>query len=296
VKGFSTAPMFEKMRRNIMNPLIITAVIYGGKKIASKISPAMLKEGARLAFKFTKDTKSREVSGDTKSIKLNQKVDIVENHLSVPKNYIEKQALRITQDITDDLSIIKGQNEILFLSNSIDYFLKGHVGRTGIDRGISYALQYDMAAVINHIRNNPSLRFPGYMLHQCTALAATIKEYNIFYDSILSDGHVKNWTQESVSEEMNRKYGPHREGNPVAPYMPYEFQVNWIRENKPKNASKWPIKLPFFGSNDEILDEAHDSLMILSKELITSEALEYRVIEKLAHLPEQKLTVFPVYL
>lgn len=276
-----------------MNPIIVTAAIYGGKKIISKVSPSMMKEGSRLVFNFVKDATNNGVSDATKKITLSRKMDVVENDLSVPRNYVEKQILRFTQDITDDLSIIKGQNEILFLSNSIDYFLKGHTDRTGIDKGISYALQYDIAAVINHIRNNQSLRFPGYMLHQCTALAATIKEYNLFYDSILNDGHVRDWTQESVMDEMDRKYGPHGEGNPVAPYMPYEFQLNWIRGRKQKSTSKWPIKLPFFGSSEEILDEAHDSLMILSKELIASEALEHRIIEKLSHLPERKLTIIP---
>ena len=276
-----------------MNPLIVAAVWYGGKNIASKISPTVLKQGSRLVFNFVKDATNNGTSSTSKKITLSRKMDVVENDFSVPKNYIEKQIIRITQDITDDLTVVKGQNEILFLSNSIEYFLKGHADRTGIDKGISYALQYDIAAVINHIRNNQSLRFPGYMLHQCAALASTIKEYNIFYDSILNDGHVKEWTQESVAVEMERKYGPYGESNPVAPYMPYEFQMNWVRGRKPKSTSKFPIKLPFFGSSDEILDEAHDSLVILSKELIASEALEHRIIENLAHLPEHKLVILP---
>jgi len=276
-----------------MNPLIVNAVIYGGKKIASKISPSMVRQGSRLVFNFMKDGSNHGMADSSKRITLSRKMDVVENNLNIPRNYIENQIIRISQDITDDLSIIKGQNEILFLSNSIDYFLKGHADRTGIDKAISYSLLYDIAAVINHIRNNQSLRFPGYMLHQCTALAETIKEYNLFYDSILSDGHVREWTQESVVEEMERKYGPHGEGNPVAPYMPYEFQMNWVRGAKQKNTSKWPIKIPFFGSSDEILDEAHDSLMILSKELIANEALEHRIIEKLNHLPERKILIIP---
>ncbi len=273
-----------------MNPLIIAAVMYSGRKIVGKVGPTVLKEGSKLAFNFI-NTSDKNISANTKNINLSKKVEVIDNDLSVPKNYIAKQIIKITQEISDDLSIVKGQNEILFLSNSIDYFLKGHNERTGIDRGISYALQYDIAAVINHIRSNQQLRFPGYMLHQCSSLASTIKDYNLFYDSVLNDGHVKEWEQDTVNEELERKYGPHGESNPVAPYMPYEYQMNWLRGRK--NPSKWPIKLPFFGSSDETLDEAHDSLVILSKELIANEALERRIIDKLASLPDYQLVINP---
>lgn len=275
-----------------MNPLMVTAVIYGGKKLIENAAPNVLKKGASLSFNFLKDNLEDRVLNKGKVVSLNRGMDILDNDLSVPRNYCENQMIKISQDINDDLSIIKGQNEILFLSNSVEYFLKGHEGRTGIDRGISYALQYDISAVLNHIKRNQNLRFPGYMLHQCAALSATIRDYNIFYDSILNDGHVTDWSQVSVDEELEKTFGPHGVNNPMTPYMPYEYQMNWLRRGRlQKNPSKWPLRLPFFGNDTESLDEAHDSLVTLSRELIASEALERRLTEKLVHLPENKLII-----
>ena len=275
-----------------MNPLMVTAVIYGGKKLIENAAPNVLKKGASLSFNFLKDNLEDRVLNKGKVVSLNRGMDILDNDLSVPRNYCENQMIKISQDINDDLSIIKGQNEILFLSNSVEYFLKGHEGRTGIDRGISYALQYDISAVLNHIKRNQNLRFPGYMLHQCAALSATIRDYNIFYDSILNDGHVTDWSQVSVDEELEKTFGPHGVNNPMTPYMPYEYQMNWLRRGRlQKNPSKWPLRLTFFGNDTESLDEAHDSLVTLSRELIASEALERRLTEKLVHLPENKLII-----
>jgi len=274
-----------------LHPFVITVVMNNGKKIITKLSQTVLRKTSKLAFNFIEGKARDSIETGTKKLNLSKEMEIINNNLSVPKNYIEKQIFKITQDINDDLSIVKGQNEILFLSNSIDYFLKSHNDRIGIDRGISYALQYDIAAVINHIRDNQQLRFPGYMLHQCSSLGSTIKEYNVFYDSVLNDGQIKEWSQEAANDELERKYGPNGETNPVAPYMPYAYQMNWLR--KKKSPSKWPIKLPFLGSNDEILDQAHDSLIILAKELIASEALERRIIEKLSCLPDNQLIINP---
>jgi hypothetical protein len=131
------------------------------------------------------------------------------------------------------------------------------------------------------------------MLHQCTALGNTIREYNLFYDSILNDGRVKNWSQELVSEELDKRYGPYNELNPMAPYMPYEYQLTWARQNSQKKPSKWINKIPFFGSNEELMDKAHDSLVILAKELISSESLERRILDKLFHLPDNKIEIIP---
>jgi len=265
-----------------MNSILVKAVLTVGKKAL----PIALKS-AKLVFDMANDLRHTEKA--KKKVRLSKNLTVVENDLSVPKNYFEKQFLKISQDISDDLSVIKGQNEILFLSNSIEYFLKAHQNRTGLDQAISYSLQYDITAVINHIRDNPKLRFPGYMLHQCTVLAATIQEYNMFYDSILNDGHVKEWTERSVAEEMDRTFGPHNEGNPILPYMPYEYQLKWIRSNE---SSDWWEKLPIpFTSHNKLLDTAHDSLVILSKELIANEALEHRILEKLAHVPDHKIAI-----
>ena len=276
-----------------MNPLIVQAVLYGAK-VARENIPTLTKGMSRLVFDFVKDSSDNR-SNSGKQIALSKKIDIVENDLSVPRNFLEKQIVRISQDITDDLSIIKGQNEILFLSNSIDYFLKAHSERTGIDRGISHALQCDVAAVRNHISNNQQLRFPGYLLHQCTALASTIEEYNLFYDSILNDGHVREWTRESANEELDRTFGPFNEPNPVAPYIPHQHKLSWIREQAKRKHSDsgWLKKLPFFAPNEKLLDEAHDALDILSKELVTSEALEVRILERLSYLPKNRITILP---
>jgi hypothetical protein len=271
-----------------MNPLIATAVMGGTKKVISVGLP-LLGNCLRVLFNFINEKGIDQEK--TKRIILNKDMKVIENDLSVTKNYIENQVIKITQAITDELSIVKGQNEILFLSNSIEYFLKGHQDRTGIDRGISYALQYDIAAVLNHIRDNQQLRFPGYMLHQCSTLARTIRDYNLFYDSVFNDGHVPDWNQDKATEELERKYGPHGENNPITPYIPYENKLTWLRSKSKNSSSKWSRKLPFFGSNDEILDEAHDALVILSKELIANEALERRIVDKLMHLPDHKLLI-----
>ena len=100
-----------------MHPLIIAAAAYGGKQLTQKITPAMLKEGYRLVFKFASDQEAIRRDG-SKKIVLDRRVEILENDLSLPKNFMEKQLVRIGQDISDDLSIIKGQNEILFLSKA----------------------------------------------------------------------------------------------------------------------------------------------------------------------------------
>lgn len=276
-----------------MNPLFVTAAVYGGKKITEKITPAMLKEGCRLVFQFAQNDE-KEHTTDGKEIILNRRVEILENDLSVPKNFMEKQIVRIGQDISDELAIIKGQNEILFLSNSIDYFLKAHNSRTGIDRAISYSLQYDIKAVLNHVRKTPEIRFPGYMLHQTKSLGSTIKEYNLFYDSLLNDGHVVEWTKQDVVAELEKTFGPDRQPSPVRRYMPYEYQIKWLRQQAKRKGSSWIDRLPLpmiFGSGQEVLDEAHDSLVILQQELIANEALEQSLLTKLSHIPTRRLIV-----
>ena len=146
------------------------AGVAGKKLIKAGITAG--KKASKLTFTFIQgglDALSNAETGETRNLKvehLSKPLNIIENGLSVPVSFAENQIIRIQTEITDDLTILKGQNEILFLSNSIRYFVESHMGRTGIDRGISYALQYDMKAVTNYLKNNTGLRFPGYLLHQ----------------------------------------------------------------------------------------------------------------------------------
>lgn len=274
-----------------MNPLIIAAISYGATTLKTKVTPAAAAAGKRLVFDVAKKS-IQTTSQSTKKVILSDDIEVMKHDLSVPRNFIEHQIVRIGEDVESSLAVVKGQNEIHFLSNSIDYFLKAHEGRTGIDRGISYSLQYDIAAVIKHVSQNQDLRFPGYMSHQVTALGSTIAEYNVFYDAVLNDGHVRTWTREAVVRELERTYGPHRKPNPVKPYMPYAFQVDWLRKKENKETATWRRRLPFF-NDAQVLHAAHDALLVLSEELIASEALEQRLVEKLSHLPENQIAIVP---
>lgn len=53
---------------------------------------------------------------------------------------------------------------MMFLTNSINYFVKSHKNRTGIDRSITYALQKMILKLLWNILKN-LIRFPGYLLH-----------------------------------------------------------------------------------------------------------------------------------
>ena len=232
------------------------------------------------------------------NIKLTKKLKIIDNGLSLPLSFSDNQVKGINQEIKDDLDIIKGQNEILFLSNSIKYFVDSHMMRTGIDRGISYALQYDIKAVINHIKKNNGLRFPGYLLHQCSSLADTVKEYNIFYDSILNNGIVHEWDRDNAKEFLNKKFGIDNRDSVVKSYIPFEHQIPWRREKaeieaiERKKNSSW--KTLFDSENlEEINDEAHDALFILSNELSANESLEYAISQRLESMPQKELIVKP---
>lgn len=264
---------------------------YVGKKII-EIGFPVAKQAGKIAFSFAKGGVDGVINADSnmaKPIALSKNLDVVSSDLNIPDSFRANQFIKIKQEISDDLSVIKGQNEILFLSHSIKYFVESHASRIGVDRGISYALQYDIKAVINHIRKNPNIRFPGYLLHQCNVLAETIKEYNIFYESVVNDGYVTDWNQEKANSELDKKFGPEGEKNPLTNYIPFEYQLSWER-NKKQKKKKRPIDV-IFGSDDEILDEAHDALMILSGELIANEALEEKISNRLAHCPNKKLLI-----
>jgi hypothetical protein len=251
---------------------------------ASKISVTFIRGGVEA------------VSKEVVRQQLSKPLPVVENELSVPLSFSGNQFLTFSQEIKSDLNIIKGQNEMLFLSNSIGYFIESHAMRTGIDRGISYALQYDMAAVRTYLKKNRDLRFPGYLLHQCTSLGATVKEMNIFYTSLLNQGAVPDFTKESVDQEFSTRFGAKQQLGSIRSYIPYELQLPHLRafaEEKKKNAK---FMSSLFGSDsdfdiDEINDVAHEALFILNEELIANEQLEHQVSRLITTLPQKRLLI-----
>lgn len=270
-----------------------------GKKVMEVAIP-LVKKASQLTINFLATNIGGEVPVNTKTIQLSQPLDIVENGLSLPLSYQENQFKTISQKITDDLDIIKGQNEILFLSNSIHYFLDSHKTRTGIDRGISYALQYDIAAVCNYLKKRRELRFPGYLLHQFTSLAETIKDLNIFYASILHDGHVPIFDEQEIKEEFLKGFGIDKRKGDIGMYVPYEMKMRILRESppvteeKPKGGSLMSVfkdRVLTKEVEEQVNDIAHDALFILKEELVSNEELEYQIVKKLRILPDKKLIV-----
>lgn len=273
-----------------------TAVNVGGKIIkiglnagakASKVSFTFIKGGME-AVGSQEKTNSEHV--DIK--RLTRPLSIIDSGLSIPASFYENQTIKMKCEISNDLAVLKGQNEINFLSNSIRYFVDSHIGRTGIDRGISYALQYDMKAVTNHLKANSSLRFPGYLLHQSTCLYQTIKEMNIFYDAILNGGHVKEWTSEEAKEEIDRFFGVESNKKYIQNYIPFDLQLEGKRELVENNKEKKSlIKFQsLFSSGEEYInDVAHDALFILANELVANENLEHEVTKKLQREPNKQI-------
>jgi len=264
-----------------------------GKKVIEVAVP-IAKQTGTISLKFVQGGINAVKEDGNTSLKLTKHLDIIDNGLNIPLGFGENQFKKINNDIASDLNIIKGQNEVLFLSNSIRYFLDSHAMKTGIDRGISYALQYDIKAVMNHLEKTPDLRFPGYLLHQCLSLSETIKEYNSFYDGILNDGAIKEWTKESAFERLDRTFGI--DGNPSATrrYIPAEYRREWnkskfLSESNSKDQAKW--KKLFTSNEKEINDEAHGALFTLSDELVANEALEFDIYQKLESKPNSKLLI-----
>ncbi|WP_256414347.1 hypothetical protein [Acinetobacter sp. 5862] len=263
-------------------------VIQQGKNFLIEVAlPKLQASASGIAIKI------RSTSTDTlhqSNIKLNKSLNIVNNGLSLPLSYQENLSVsRISHKISNDLDIIKGQNEILFLSNSIQYFLDSHQTRTGLDRGISYALQYDIDAVCQHLKKNKDIRFPGYLLHQLTCLSRTIEELNVFYDSILNNGKVKSFEEKDKTghkEKFNKTVGI--DGKKVDyGYLPYSLQLEFLRdssEKAQKKSSVFDSMKGLVGSKEleaELNDTAHDALFILKAELAANEELEFKIHEKL---------------
>ncbi|MFL1405851.1 hypothetical protein ACJO2E_10980 [Marinobacter sp. M1N3S26] len=267
-----------------------------GKQII-EIAKPMSRKASQIAVSLLDEGDERPQVG--KHVQLNKDLDIVKNGLSLPLSFRENQFKVISQKITDDLDIIKGQNEILFLSNSINYFVDSHRLRTGIDRGISYALQYDMIAVTNHLKRNKDLRFPGYLLHQLTSLAETIKELNIFYVSVLQDGVVPEYHEEEVKAELMRTFGVEGRKSDFLSYIPYDLQVKARQELPPVEQSKEKNASLLGSLKEKVLTKdleglnvfAHDSLIILKEELMANEILEIQLLKKLETTPEGSLRI-----
>ena len=265
---------------------IIRAGISAGKA-ASKVTFTFVQGGV--------EALRNAENGEHKSLKietLSKPLAIVENGLSVPASFAENQIIRMQTEITDDLTILKGQNEIHFLSNSIRYFVESHMGRAGIDRGISYALQYDMKAVTNYLKSNTGLRFPGYLLHQATCLCQTVKDMNIFYDAVLHGGHVKDWTEDEVQAELQKFFGVEGNQKYIQNYMPFELQIPVKRKLiADAGSKKSKFGALFSSSMEEVNDAAHDALFILANELVANENLEYEVAKKLEREPNQEIFI-----
>lgn len=247
-------------------------------------------------------SRTGEETSDGKSILMSDRLAILDDGLSLSASFDSNQRRSIRQKISDDLDIVKGQNEILFLAHSIQYFVESHQTRVGIDRGISYALQYDIIAVWHHLAKNKQLRFPGYLLHQIISLSETIKDLNVFYVSLLQDGRVPAFEEEQVKEDLERVFGvENRQADIGLGYIPMEMKIDFSRKYAPQKDTKEKTTagsvLSSFknaiGSNDmvELNEEAHDSLCILKEELIANEQLEFTVIRKLHALPDKKLLI-----
>ena len=264
-----------------------------GKKVIEIAVPVVKKTGT-ISLNFVRGGINGVKEGEQNSLKLAKQLDIIDNGLNIPLSFGDNQFKKINNDISSDLNIIKGQNEVLFLSNSIRYFLDSHAMKTGIDRGISFALQYDIKAVLNHLEKTPDLRFPGYLLHQCLSLSETIKEYNLFYDGILNDGAINEWTKESAFERLEKTFGIDGNQSSLRRYIPAEYHREWnkakyLSESNSKDQAKW--KKLFTSNEKEINDEAHGALFTLSDELVANEALEFDIYQKLESKPNSKLLI-----
>lgn len=276
----------------MLSPGTIEAGVILTKKFIKVAIPAV-----RKASQITLDLVAGSPQG-VKNLALSKRLDIVDNSLNLTSSFQENQFKMIAQKISDDLSIIKGQNEILFLSNSINYFIDSHRNRTGIDRGISYALQYDLVAVYNHLKKNKDLRFPGYLQHQIISLAETIKDLNIFYVSILQDGFVPVFDKQSVEEDLMKEFGVEsRKGDFTASYIPFEIKNEILVENALKSNKK---NTSFFNYLKERLtlsdykeeqDYSHFALTVLKEELLANEQLEYQIMKRLSSIPEREFYV-----
>ena len=95
-----------------------------GKKII-EIAVPTAKKASLVSVKFIQGgiAEVKNMNTGIEPIKLSNKVKIIDDGLSIPLSFSENQLKSFESRITNDLNIIKGQNEIIFLSNSISYFI-----------------------------------------------------------------------------------------------------------------------------------------------------------------------------
>ena len=140
-------------------------------KIVEVAVPAVGK-AAKISFRFVKGGIDA-VKNDDKKITLSRESAVITNELSMPSLFLEEQQRQFEclQVVNENVSLVYGQNELLFLTQSIQYFVSSHIGREGIDKSISDALQFDILAAAKQVQVNEKLRFPGYLRHMCDSLS-----------------------------------------------------------------------------------------------------------------------------
>lgn len=259
-----------------------------------EISLPIVKQAGKISLKFIEGGVNAVREDGAKKIELSQKLSLFDNNLNLQSTFDEKQISSFNEKINYNLEIIKGQNEMLFLSNSIKYFVDSHKNRTGIDRSIAYALQNDVDAVLEYIKDE-KVRFPGYLLHQCVSLSNTIEEYNIFYSSILNDGYVEEFTQEKADIYYSKTVGSRQTEITTQKYIPRRLQLDFYRrrdaENKKEEKSSLSKFIPFSSEDNKKSEQITMILERLVRELESNEELEISISEKLERSPLQKIVV-----
>lgn len=266
-------------------------------KGAIQVSLPYVQGASKLAIDFLSTDVGKGLAGDIKSIKLSKSLDIVDRGLSLPSTYDKNQTIPIEKKILEGIEVVKGQNEILFLSNSINYFIDSHRSRVGIDRNISHALQYDVIAVEKYLQKRSEVRFPGYLLHQVKSLSSTISELNVFYDSICKDGYVAEFSEDDLARELTQTVGIEENVNPLQDYYPCDMKLkverSLLKGSDNSLSKRFSVDVIKKIAEREVVsfDGAYDALIVLKDELVANEILEQQIAKKLKVLPEAKLMI-----
>ena len=95
-----------------------------GKKLI-EVSIPVVKKASQISLQFLQGGLDAVINNNLPSekIKLNNRLNIIDNGLSIPLSFSENQIKLFHSNMSNDLNTIKGQNEIMFLSNSIQYFI-----------------------------------------------------------------------------------------------------------------------------------------------------------------------------
>ncbi|MBF0633009.1 MAG: hypothetical protein HQL89_18775 [Magnetococcales bacterium] len=312
--------------------LPIPSAIGAAKKVI-EIGLPVVKGAARIGFRFLQggvhavvnDGEPTESSPDAKreqalmSLKISQRLEAIENGLSVQACFSKNQFWALREEIKEQLNVLKGQNEVNFLSQSIQYFINSHQGRAGVDRSVSYALQYDINSVIDHIKRESDVRLPGYLIHQCASLAATVKDMNIFYSTVLRNGRVKFVDYSDVKGELDQCVGTDGRRKKFSGYIPFEHKLRYVREKEDsveaRSSSSFPLttisdRMNAFwkGNSSKESERKNDSwefvaelakssnpnnevLYILREELMDNEELEMEIAGMIETMPERRILI-----